>query len=202
MANRKCSVEGCDNRHNSHGYCRKHLYRWKRYGDPLFVKKIVGDIVARFWHYADDSAGPDACWPWTGKIHESGYGLIKIDGRWLRAHRFSYEMAISAIPKSIDLDHTCHVPETCSGGVSCIHRRCVNPAHLRPVTNAENHRAHRVSSNERKKTHCPQGHEYTADNIKRIPSNPNARFCRECHRISERKRYARKRAERARSSAE
>ncbi|MEV7364236.1 hypothetical protein [Streptomyces sp. NPDC091299] len=55
--------------------------------------------------------------------------------------------------------------------------------------------AERLSSLHRNKTHCPQGHEYTPENTKRVKSHPNARYCRECHRISERARYARRRAE-------
>jgi len=30
------------------------------------------------------------------------------------------------------------------------------------------------------KTHCPQGHPYTGENIRRIPSRPTARYCRAC----------------------
>jgi hypothetical protein len=30
------------------------------------------------------------------------------------------------------------------------------------------------------KTHCPQGHEYTPENIRIIPSRPRARYCRAC----------------------
>lgn len=29
-----CKVEDCNNKHNSRGYCAKHYYRFKRYGDP------------------------------------------------------------------------------------------------------------------------------------------------------------------------
>jgi hypothetical protein len=29
-----CSVEDCNNQHNSKGYCSKHYYRFKKYGDP------------------------------------------------------------------------------------------------------------------------------------------------------------------------
>ncbi len=33
---RICSVEGCTNKHSCHGYCQKHVLRWKKHGDPLF----------------------------------------------------------------------------------------------------------------------------------------------------------------------
>ena len=32
---RPCGVDGCDNPHNSHGYCQAHGLRFLRYGDPL-----------------------------------------------------------------------------------------------------------------------------------------------------------------------
>tara|TARA_Y100001960_G_C14625543_1_gene802986 strand:+ start:220 stop:1140 length:921 start_codon:yes stop_codon:yes gene_type:complete len=33
-----CSVKGCNNLHNSKGFCAKHYSRWKRNGDPLSLK--------------------------------------------------------------------------------------------------------------------------------------------------------------------
>lgn len=30
-----CSADGCSERHKGHGFCDKHLRRFKRYGDPL-----------------------------------------------------------------------------------------------------------------------------------------------------------------------
>jgi hypothetical protein len=32
--NRKCSIEGCNRPHEAHGYCTKHDYRYRKYGDP------------------------------------------------------------------------------------------------------------------------------------------------------------------------
>ena len=32
---RICSVDGCDRVHKGHGYCRNHLRKWRRWGDPL-----------------------------------------------------------------------------------------------------------------------------------------------------------------------
>lgn len=45
------------------------------------------------------------------------------------------------------------------------------------------------------KTHCPKGHEYTPENIKRLASRPNARYCRTCARTDNRIRRERRRRE-------
>lgn len=70
------------------------------------------------------------CWLWTGARSTShgvrAYGTIDINGRSVKAHRFAYEALIGPIPKGMQLDHLCHV------------QHCVNPAHLRPVTQKKN----------------------------------------------------------------
>lgn len=55
---------------------------------------------------------------------------------------------------------------------------------LDKVRNGNNHHA--------RKTHCPQGHEYTPENTYALPSRPTARYCRECHRAKQRRYRARK----------
>jgi len=37
--NIKCTVEGCDNKHNAFGFCSKHYVSFKKYGDPLFTER-------------------------------------------------------------------------------------------------------------------------------------------------------------------
>ena len=39
-----------------------------------------------------------------------------------------------------------------------------------------------------RKTHCPQGHEYNAENTYVIPSRPTARYCRACAQERKRKK--------------
>lgn len=78
------------------------------------------------------------CLLWTGTIHRTGYGHIKVDGQTRGAHVVSYEQHVGPVPEGLILDHTCHDPDECVGGWSCLHRRCINPEHLEPVTQLEN----------------------------------------------------------------
>jgi hypothetical protein len=74
-------------------------------------------------HVQRDSLG---CWLWTASTDPKGYAQFDFRTRNTRGHRFVYEALVGRIPEGLDLDHLCRV------------RRCVNPAHLEPVTRAEN----------------------------------------------------------------
>lgn len=105
----------------------------------------------------------DGCWPWTGSVYDNGYGMAHLAGQRKVAHRAVYEVLVGPIEPGLHLDHGCHNrDETCAGGKTCLHRRCVNPAHLRPVTPSENVTTGRGAPavNLLKET-CPAGHEYS-----------------------------------------
>lgn len=135
---------------------------------------------ARFWAKVRRGAG---CWLWTGGTSSDGYGSFWFNGHSVRAHRHAYELEVGPIPAGLDLDHTCCDPAKCDGGPTCPHRACVNPAHLDPVTNAENTRRGRAGHHmrDRRPTHCPQNHEYTPANTRvRRTRSGIARVCRAC----------------------
>lgn len=47
----ECSIEGCEGKHLSRGWCTKHYYRWKRTGDPNVTTRtppMAKDAVTRF----------------------------------------------------------------------------------------------------------------------------------------------------------
>lgn len=74
---------------------------------------------------------PDGCWLWMGTkrpYKHGGYGIIKIDGRWTRVHRVSFETFKGPIPDGIFVCHSCDVP------------LCVNPDHLFLGTLQDNNR--------------------------------------------------------------
>lgn len=142
--------------------------------------------LARFQRQAKPQAS--GCWLWTG-LHgtKDGYGKFQPSpGKpKVMAHRWSYEAFVGEIPDGYQIDHKCHTDdESCPGGVDCVHRRCVNPAHLEAVTASEN--TMRQRHYERSRTECPKGHPYEGDNL--IVGSDGRRRCRECDRARKRTR--------------
>lgn len=43
-----CSVEGCEAKPHARGLCNKHVIRWRKYGDPLYLgpqgRPLKGDV--------------------------------------------------------------------------------------------------------------------------------------------------------------
>lgn len=115
------------------------------------------------------------CIAWAGDS-KIGYGVLKINHgkkqKRMMAHKFSWELVNGKVPDGLELDHLCRNPI------------CVNPAHLEPVTHAENIRRWASFI-----THCPNGHEYNESNTRITPIGH--KICRVCHR--EREKYRRKR---------
>lgn len=68
----------------------------------------------------------DGCWEWTAFKDRDGYGKFMSPGLPQYAHRTAWHFLIGPIPAGMQLDHMCH------------NRGCVNPGHLRIVTNGEN----------------------------------------------------------------
>lgn len=134
-----------------------------------------------FWQHIDQTAGPDACWPWTASTLDSrrGYGQVRRDGRNQRAHRVAYELSVGPIPDGLTLDHTCHDPNTCVA--PCPHTKCCNPAHLEPVTLVENIARRALNT-------CGRGHPKTPEHG-RVRSGAKWR-CRTCETLTQRERRA------------
>jgi len=109
-------------------------------------------------------------WHYTHTLTAHGYGIFHHEGRSVLAHRFAYEDQVGPIPAGLEVDHLCAV------------RSCVRPAHLEPVTHAENLR--RAGA---RKTHCPQGHPYSDENTRLYK---RMRFCITCKREYDKRRYA------------
>lgn len=134
------------------------------------------DVLARFWSKVNRAGD---CWLWVASLGPNGYGQFNAGSSIVRAHRFAYEAAVGPVPAGLELDHLCRV------------RRCVNPAHLEPVTHRDNiMRGDTIVAGQVKRGRCPIGHEYAGENL---IVRQGSRFCRECKRKSDRDYRARKR---------
>lgn len=95
----------------------------------------------RFWAKVTKT---ETCWLWTGAVTSRGYGCVGIGGKRYLTHRVAYEALVGPIPAGLTIDHV---------KPRCTSKLCCNPAHLEPVTQAENNRRAAALI-----THCKRGH--------------------------------------------
>ena len=139
-------------------------------------------LPPRFWSKC--KVTESSCWLWTGFKKKAGYGRFGYDGKVQYAHRVSYGVLKGPLPPfrhgGLELDHLCR------------NRSCVNPEHCELVTHKLNvNRGIAGEVNGRRsaaKTHCPQGHEYSGDNLYISPTN-GGRICKACQAARRTKIY-------------
>jgi hypothetical protein len=152
------------------------------------VEKLFWDKVNKNGPIPEHNSYLGKCWIWTGYKNQ-GYGQINIAyangvSTTARCHRISYKLLKdnNIDNLDLDLDHLCRV------------RACVNPDHLELKNRQGNLLADGSVSIARKnaiKTHCPQGHEYSPDNVYWYK---NMRQCNICRAKYVREFHERKRA--------
>lgn len=120
----------------------------------------------------------DGCWIWAGPVdRRDGYGRFSSKA----AHRISYERLIGEIPAGMVIDHICR------------RRACVNPKHMRVVTNAENILCGEgITARHARATECGRGHPFDEENTYYRPDG--LRMCRACQLERGRAYRSRKRA--------
>lgn len=139
---------------------------------PLDVDACRALVASERWAEKVAESDESGCTSWTGGTTDSGYGSIWLGGCMVTAHRVAYVVATGEdIPVGMVLDHACR------------NRRCVNPDHLRIVTNRQNTLAGTsFSALNARRTHCPAGHSLTEDNLRRGGLARGWRQCLTCHR--------------------
>jgi len=133
--------------------------------------------VNRFWSYVYDTG---FCWIWTaGKV--DGYGNFYNGVRCVPAHRFAYKWAHPEWDEKLPLDH-----------FVCDNPPCVNPDHVRPVTNKVNVlRGKGITAQNLRKTHCIRGHPYSKENTY-VRKDTGERVCKTCNIEYRKRTYANK----------
>lgn len=108
-----------------------------KYTHPRFCssdcsnKRRGDNFEARFYARIDRSAGPDACWRWTGPRDKDGYGkVVHYSVGDTRAHRVAFEfhlgLPLGSLTADVIVRHSCDNPP------------CCNPAHLLSGGHREN----------------------------------------------------------------
>lgn len=135
---------------------------------------------------AHPETGP--CHLWTA-AKVAGYGVFTLPGgsggkaKLVRAHRWLWIETNGPVPEGKVLDHwACDRPE------------CVNPQHLRPVTDRENIlRSDGLAARLLAQEKCVNGHPFAGDNL-RVNPRTGYRTCVTCRRRITRDSMRRKRA--------
>jgi len=151
----------------------------RNFGPP----KGVRQLDRYFWPKVDKNGSvpdnrPDLgpCHLWLGRVAD-GYGRYGRSPE-VGAHIMAWTLVNGPVPTGMVLDHLCRV------------RRCVNPLHLEPVTNAENvQRGLAPSQVSKRSGQCKYGH--------RLTQGKNQLVCRPCANAHNRRYKERKRLERA-----
>ena len=139
-------------------WCDECLAEWE-------ARRSTAEARAKLYKRFDPKVDKTSeCWYWTAARTDKGYGTIGVEGRTCYAHRIAHERWIAPIPAGSHIDHLCREPA------------CVKPDHLEAVTRKENVRR---GSNGALKTHCKQGHPWTATHIYIRPGNGH-KMCGTC----------------------
>jgi hypothetical protein len=142
--------------------------------------QIVDLLAASF------EVSEDGCWLWTRPLTNEGYARLNWkhqDGPNVPGgHRVVLAAIGQPVPMGMVVDHACR------------NRACINPDHLDVVVQRENvmRSPIAIGALNAAKTHCAQGHHYSADNTyvwRSTKRSTTVRICKTCQRAHARRRY-------------
>ncbi len=141
------------------------------------IMELTEKDVRRFMEKINVPYDLFACWEWTAATDKDGYGYFRLDKKHDRGHRVMWKWKVGPIPQGLSVLHSCDNPP------------CVNPAHLFLGTQHDNmaDRDKKGRSRSTKRTHCPQGHIYSGDNLHLTPNGE--RMCKTCSREKSKQYY-------------
>jgi HNH endonuclease len=151
--------------------------RLKRYAQQRFCSRPCSALskkrapVDRF--RTKYKVASNGCWQWTSGLNSQGYGSFYDGEKHVGAHCFSYRQFRGPIAPWLTVDHVCR------------NRACVNPLHLRLLSNLDNTLAGiGPTALNKRKTRCVHGHRFAQANT--YIRKDGSRRCRQCRLI----RYA------------
>lgn len=117
-----------------------------------------GNPEDRYWSRVDKGVGHGPsrdCHLWIGSVDNKGYGKMQVFGVRVKAHRYAWHLAGNVLPVwPMVIDHKCRV------------RNCVNPVHLRVLSQGENAvHGDGLPAQRKRMTHCVNGHLLSGDNL-------------------------------------
>lgn len=117
-----CSIDGCEKKHKARGWCNMHYTRWRRHGrvDYALLNFDPEDSFHAYTEWDGD------CLLWVGYRNDSGYGVMTIKQRPVRAHRYAWERKNGPIAAGLEINHKCWRTD------------CVNVHHLETATSGQN----------------------------------------------------------------
>lgn len=80
--------------------------------------------LARFWSRVHKPPAANACWTWTGRVNDKGYGMFDVKRKPQFVHRISFTLA-KGEPENLVLHH-------------CDNPPCLRPDHLYDGTQKQN----------------------------------------------------------------
>lgn len=81
------------------------------------MASVNKDVERRFWGKVSKKSNSE-CWNWMCAKKPKGYGNVRVNKKYLLAHRLSWEIHFGGIPDGMQILH------------SCDNTSCCNPHHL------------------------------------------------------------------------